>query len=356
MRKMIFAAFLTVILLSGCKSDGVAVTDLPPEVLTGAIVVEPETVYELPDTVYAGSAFVYKDRYAVCVMQSNDYSAEVYDLIEGKIVGRMLHYGNGPQEVLFPKFALVGDTLQVHDLQKGKMYMVPCDGFPDAPIARQMDIGFTTVSIISCGDSLLSLNPYYFENDDMGIHNGEPLLFYTDGKKVPYDSSKPWSLNIVQGGLTRHPGNGRVVFADHSVSEVVFLDEDLVEFRRVTGPVHGSIDYVHVNGVLAYDGSGMDMNAYLSLCSDREYIYLLYDGRRYAMNDDTVDWEYTDHDLYLFQMDWDGELLGSYVLKGVDYVMSELSCGAEPGTVYVSAVSPDEGNLEIFFYDLRKYN
>ena len=33
-----------------------------------------------------------------------------------------------------------------------------------------------------------------------------------------------------------------------------------------------------------------------------------------------------------------------------------LSCGSQPGTVYVSALSPDEGNLQIFYYDLRKYN
>ena len=55
-------------------------------------------------------------------------------------------------------------------------------------------------------------------------------------------------------------------------------------------------------------------------------------------------------------MDWDGRLVGSYVLEGVRYVGSRLSCGSQPGTVYVSAISPDEGNLQIFYYDLRKYN
>ena len=64
----------------------------------------PETVYELPDTFYAGAALVYGDRYAVCEMLTQEFAAEVYDLKEGKVVGKLLHYGNGPQEVLVPIF------------------------------------------------------------------------------------------------------------------------------------------------------------------------------------------------------------------------------------------------------------
>ena len=147
------------------------------------------------------------------------------------------------------------------------------------------------------------------------------------------------TAGVVQGPVAVHPESGRVVFANSVESEIFILNKDLSVNRRITGPRHESTDYAVAEGQLLF--SGNIANTYLSACSDREYVYL-------GAN--------TDHDLYLFQMDWDGRLVGSYVLEGVRYVGSRLSCGSQPGTVYVSAISPDEGNLQIFYYDLRKYN
>ena len=355
MRETIFvAASLALILLSGCGDSSTLETELSPEVLTEAQAIAPDKVYDLPKLFFAGSALVYGDRYAVCEMLTQEFAAEVYDLKEGKVVGKLLHYGNGPQEVLVPIFNMFGDTLQVEDIQKNRLFMIPCADLPDAGIAREIKYDVITLSMISCGDSLLALNPYYFENDDMGIHNGEPLFFYTDGGKAPYDASKIMTAGVVQGPVAVHPESGRVVFANSVESEIFILNKDLSVNRRITGPRHESTDYAVAEGQLLF--SGNIANTYLSACSDREYVYLIYDGRYYDLYEDNVDGANTDHDLYLFQMDWDGRLVGSYALVGVRYVGSRLSCGSQPGTVYVSAISPEEGNLQIFYYDLRKYN
>ena len=332
MRRIICAAVVAAILLSGCGNSSTLETELSPEVLTEAQAIAPDKVYDLPELFFAGSALVYGDRYAVCEMETQEFAAEVYDLKEGNVVGKLLHYGNGPQEVLVPIFNMFGDTLQVVDIQKNRL----------------------TLSLVSCGDSLLALNPFYFENDDLDIHNGEPLFFYTDGGKAPYDASKIMTAGVVQGPVAVHPESGRVVFANSVESEIFILNKDLSVNRRITGPRHESTDYAVAEGQLLF--SGNIANTYLSACSDREYVYLIYDGRYYDLYEDNVDGANTDHDLYLFQMDWDGRLVGSYVLEGVRYVGSRLSCGSQPGTVYVSAISPDEGNLQIFYYDLRKYN
>ena len=334
MRRIICAAVVAAILLSGCGNSSTLETELSPEVLTEAQAIAPDKVYDLPELFFAGSALVYGDRYAVCEMETQEFAAEVYDLKEGNVVGKLLHYGNGPQEVLVPIFNMFGDTLQVVDIQKNRL--------------------FITLSLVSCGDSLLALNPFYFENDDLDIHNGEPLFFYTDGGKAPYDASKIMTAGVVQGPVAVHPESGRVVFANSVESEIFILNKDLSVNRRITGPRHESTDYAVAEGQLLF--SGNIANTYLSACSDREYVYLIYDGRYYDLYEDNVDGANTDHDLYLFQMDWDGRLVGSYVLEGVRYVGSRLSCGSQPGTVYVSAISPDEGNLQIFYYDLRKYN
>ncbi len=355
MRETIFvAASLALILLSGCGDSSTPVTELSPEVLTEAQAIAPDKVYDLPELFFAGSALVYGDRYAVCEMETQEFAAEVYDLKEGKVVGKLLHYGNGPQEVLVPIFNMFGDTLQVVDIQKNRLFMIPCADLPDAGIAREIKYDFITLSLVSCGVSLLALNPFYFENDDLDIHNGEPLFFYTDGGKAPYDASKIMTAGVVQGPVAVHPESGRVVFANSVESEIFILNKDLSVNRRITGPRHESTDYAVAEGQLLF--SGNIANTYLSACSDREYVYLIYDGRYYDLYEDNVDGANTDHDLYLFQMDWDGRLVGSYVLEGVRYVGSRLSCGSQPGTVYVSAISPDEGNLQIFYYDLRKYN
>ena len=175
-----------------------------------------------------------------------------------------------------------------------------------------------------------------------------------NGGKAPYDASKIMTAGVVQGQVAVHPESGRVVFANSVESEIFILNKDLSVNRRITGPRHESTDYAVAEGQLLF--SGNIANTYLSACSDREYVYLIYDGRYYDLYEDNVDGANTDHDLYLFQMDWDGRLKGCYSLEGLRYVGSRLSCGSQPGTVYVSALSPDEGNLQIFYYDLRKYN
>lgn len=354
MRKIICTAALAAFLLSGCGSGSTSVIELSPDVLTEAQAIAPDNVYDLPELFFAGSALVYGDRYAVCEMVTQEFAAEVYDLKEGKVAGKLLHYGNGPHEVLVPLFNIFGDTLQVVDIQKNRLFMIPCADLPDAGIAREIKYDFITMSLISCGDSLLALNPFYFENDDLGIHNGEPMFFYSDGGKAPYDASKIMTAGVVQGQVAVHPESGKVVFANSVESEIFILNKDLSVNRRITGPRHESTDYAVAEGQLLF--SGNIANTYLSACSDREYVYLIYDGRYYDLYEDNVDGANTDHDLYLFQMDWDGRLKGCYSLEGLRYVGSRLSCGSQPGTVYVSALSPDEGNLQIFYYDLRKYN
>ena len=102
-------------------SGSTSVIELSPDVLTEAQAIAPDNVYDLPELFFAGSALVYGDRYAVCEMVTQEFAAEVYDLKEGKVAGKLLHYGNGPQEVLVPIFNMFGDTLQVVDIQKNRL-------------------------------------------------------------------------------------------------------------------------------------------------------------------------------------------------------------------------------------------
>lgn len=344
---------LSFFLICGCSGNSeIEEIVWGQEVKEEAVRISPEVSYELPDTIYAMSASVYKGRYAVCPLETQEYSAVLYDLQEGRVVNQFLHYGNGPSEVLLPDFYINGDTLCVRDLLKNRFYTVPCADFPDVNI-HERKVEFMSADILPYNGQLLALNPYYLENEEMGISNGEEMLFVSDGSEVPYDKSKVFSLNVVQGSLMHSYAEGKVVYADASEPLVVFFDSSLKPLKMIIGPRDYDVRYIEApQGELSFLGSVC--YSYLSASCDDKYVYLLYYGAELDDSEEDVDWEFADNDAYLFQLDWDGNLVGSYQLEGVRFFLPVVSAGAEPGTVDVSTIYPDRPNLQILHFDLDK--
>ena len=324
---------LSFFLICGCSGNSeIEEIVWGQEVKEEAVRISPEVSYELPDTIYAMSASVYKGRYAVCPL--------------------FLHYGNGPSEVLLPDFYINGDTLCVRDLLKNRFYTVPCADFPDVNI-HERKVEFMSADILPYNGQLLALNPYYWEKEEMGISNGEEMLFVSDGSEVPYDKSKVFSLNVVQGSLMHSYAEGKVVYADASEPLVVFFDSSLKPLKMIIGPRDYDVRYIEApQGELSFLGA---VWFYYFLASwDVKYVYLLYYGAELDDSEEDVDWEFADNDAYLFQLDWDGNLVGSYQLEGVRFFLPVVSAGAEPGTVDVSTIYPDRPNLQILHFDLDK--
>lgn len=343
----------SLLILAGCGNTGVVKEEvLGQDVKETALRISPDAVYELPDSLYSYYAIVCDGRYAVCAMETDDYSAEVFDLRTGEVSGRFLHYGNGPQEVLFPQYYMNGDTLYVNDVSKKKLYAVPARTLPEASIATTYDVEFMSSSILPYKGQLLALNPYYFKNDKMGIDNGERMLFLSDGKEKPYDESKMFAMNVVQGKLLYSSDSETIVYADGTEPLVVFFDSGLEPFKTVRGPVDYDVKYIEAAGELAFVGTAC--TSYLSACADDRYVYLLYEGQERSVSDDDVDWEHSDHDQYVFQFDWEGNFVESYVLEGVTFALTQLSAGTEPGTLFVSTIFQDKENLHVLYYDLNK--
>lgn len=352
-----FCRLLLVSLLAlpfvGCsEAGGVKVLELGQEVKRDALAIYPEAEYELPEDVYASYGLVCGGRYVVCHMQTKEFAGEVYDLQEGKIVGKFLRYGNGPGEVNLPVFYVNSDTLYVNDFPKKKLYSIPLGEMPEAVATKVYDVEFTSAQYFPYKGRLLALNPYYLKIDELGIDNEESLLFLSDGKEKPYDESKIFSMNVVQGSLMARPDGERIVFSNSTEPLVVFLDSNLQIFSEVHGPEDYKVSYVQAGVLIAQTGT--ICNSYLSACSDENHVYLLYEGQEREVRDESVDWEQSQHNLYVFQFDWDGNLVDSYELEGVTHTRTNLSAGTEPGTFYVSTVAPDEENLKILYYDLNK--
>ncbi len=345
--------YMSVLIVPVCcgRPDTLNVTYLGEEVKERAQHVSPEAVYELPDSILSYYAYVCGGRYAVCQMETREYSAEVYDLATGTMAGRLLHYGNGPGEVLFPRYSVNCDTIYVNDFSRKKLHSIPISSLPSGKVSKTYDVEFMSASYFPHRGSLVALNPYWFSDEETGIDNGEPLLFRSDGKEIPYDTDKVFSLNVTQGELLSSPDGERIMYARMSEPYVVFLDGDLRTVREVHGPMDCKARYVEGAGGLGFWGSSC--HSYMSSCADAESVYLLYEGVERSLRDDSIDWDHSPHDLYVFRFDWDGELVSSYVLDGVTSVVTNLSSGPVPGTLYVSTLFPDRENLHILYYDLN---
>lgn len=170
------------------------------------------------------------------------------------------------------------------------------------------------------------------------LTDGDTLYVNDVSKEKPYDESKVFAMNVAQGKLLYRADGKQIVYADGTEPLVKFFDSDLQEIKVVHGPVDYKVEYMEMANELAF--SSTYCTSYLSACGDDENVYLLYEGQERDIYDDDVD--------------WDGNLVESYVLKGGTFASPTLSAGTEPGTFYMSTIFPDKENLQILYYDLNK--
>lgn len=358
------------------KADN-SITVLTDEVKTGAVSVKGDTVCTFPDTVLADMAWMTGDQYAVCKtpnsytgLSASQWAFHVYDIRTMQRVSRFLHAGNGPYEVLMPSAYAVGDTMYVMDIQKSNLFTVPLDkaaeGMPASKWIRQIPYKFMTMKAVTYKGQILSLNPYWFEDKSIGVSNGEPKLFYSDGERIPYDESKVFSGNCFQGHLLTNPDKGTIVYVENSYPLVEFYDDSLRLVRSIIGPDKTKPEYLNAGNSLfhaKYYGS-----IYGCVCCDDRYIYLNYndelssepfmttelvDGSPViSVNDDTDDSEKETEpkDVLILVLDWKGNLQSSYRLEGLKGCTA-ISSGRD-GTLYASVKDTDTDQLSILRYRL----
>ena len=274
--------------------------------------------------------------HVMCEMDGRSgYSLRVYDVRTLEPTADYLHYGNGPQEVLMPTVAVTDGNVYVRDGNKQKLY------------------------VITFGDSLLAVNPYYLESTDLGISQEEPKLIFPDANTdygLSYDKFS--TVNVYQGSLLANSVKDRIAYVERSCALVELYDIGLNLRRTVTGPGVDIPEYFYQEGQQFLFFKLWNAYTYVSSCSDDNYIYLLYDGTMrgdghpvakgeikngmpfvaFAGGDPTL------KDMTLIVMDWDGNFKGSWRIHGVN-VMTQISSAGTEGEVY--ACVTDRGDLPL---------
>ena len=149
------------------------------QVLDGALEAVPDTVCVLPDTVYVRQAWMMDPDHVMCEMEGRSgYSLRVYDVRTLEPTADYLHYGNGPQEVLMPIVAVTDGNVYVRDGNKQKLYVIPVAAAGTGAEVGDYRISGLLTKVVTFGDSLLAVNPYYLESTDLGISQGEPKLIF----------------------------------------------------------------------------------------------------------------------------------------------------------------------------------
>ena len=317
-----------ILLLPSCVSEGDSrVTVLEESLRNSAEVILPDTVCTFSDTVISSCAMMIDGRYAALDMSDRtSYSLIIYDTETMLPVSHYLHYGNGPQEVLGTMVSVVEGKILVQDFSNRILYQIPCAEAVEGDGLTGRGYSFMSDAVLPYGNSLVAMNPYWFEDERLGISNGEPRA-----------------------------SNSRIAYVDRTCPLVELYDDTLGLVRTVYGP-GTEMPLYWQNGNTNIVWEELPLTTWQSACADDDYMYLLWNGLK---DDQKVErpesYMYEangeEKDLLLVVLDWDGNLVKAFRPKGLtSYAV--LSTGEGGGVLYASTIDEDMTRLSILRYHL----
>lgn len=322
---------------------------LPADVKERTIALEATKVIDADEIISAKQLFVYKDSVLVVVNKPkrDGWFLELYNLYTKSLLGRFVRKGNGPKEMLRVMAHVNKNKLILHDYIKHQVVSFDLDSAIldksysyGTPVSFCKNAGSPFVTFFD-DSRLIMLNPYYLENDKLGISNGEPRFLVNDiGSQAVLLRSgerKPRSYNIEQGFIFPDKSHNKVIFASSYYPEIEMYDYELKPLKKITGPDDLKIDYrvsgnnVVFNKVVPY--------AYQSYAMVSDGFYLLYIGGYY-----TTSTEHKDMQSWIFKFDWEGNFIKSY---HYDQYLGSLSVSSDEETFYGQGFD-ENGNVTLW--------
>ena len=243
----------------------------------------------------------------------------------------------------------------VQDFSNRILYQIPCTEAVEGDGLTGRGYSFMSDAVLPYGNSLVAMNPYWFEDERLGISNGEPRLFLSDGTYAPYDETKLRSNTAMDAVLLSSASNSRIAYVDRTCPLVELYDDTLGLVRTVYGP-GTEMPLYWQNGNTNIVWEELPLTTWQSACADDDYIYLLWNGIK---DDQKVERPETymyeangeEKDLLLVVLDWDGNLVKAFRPKGLtSYAV--LSTGEGGGVLYASTIDEDMTRLSILRYHL----
>ena len=280
---------------------------------------------------------------------SGKYLLEFVDMNTMNIKKQALLRGNGPGEVTFAIIYNSGKYLIVDASQNDKFARIDVAEYMKSQDSRIhfRNYGFFSQAMgIWDDEHFITVNPYKFYSKAMNIdQNDEPrFLIIKDSDDIPEKKGLFEALDPSAGKLMINHQKKRICFALNAFSIVEFYDFDLNPLKTLTGPDDMDAKFQKIGNYIRYDQSGIP-HAYSNYCYDDSNIYLAYEGQmlnpmEILMNDGKIE----NVDTYIFKLDWDGNIKGSFIVHK-DKKIKSMSIGPK-GELYLACEV--EGILKLF--------
>lgn len=349
---------------NGCSSSvkldaNVPVCVMDEHVLDTGIPLRATEILDSDEFMYANGYYVYRDSILIVDNKADrdSYALEFYRLGDRTApIRRFLRKGNGPGEILSVKSVLDCEKLVVRDIVKKNIFEIAVDSVlcdadyrPGEFVRYGGEYGMCTGAIFRDDSTLILLNPYYLENDEMRIHNGEsPFLIERIGctSPVTYHDRMVKSANIYQGSMIYNAEKECLVFASLWTDELRIYDAGLNLKKQIRGPVVVEPRYTYdksdeVKSLVFSKGIPY---GYVCYCKDKDGFWLVFYGR-YGVYD-----EKNPLGVHILQFDWGGNLLKVYnSTKNISRLSKSsrddtfYASGKEDGLVKLWKLSPEVG-------------
>ncbi len=272
---------------------------------------------------------------------------ELVRLDNKKSVGNYILYGNGPGEMLNVSSHLRNDSLYVHDFAKHQILTLNLGAAINSdsyrlplPVTFCRNAGSPFVTQMD-EDRIIMLNPYYCENQELGISNREDRFIVINEDEKPsllYEHSrKYYSYNIEQGFIVPVHSKNRIVFCSAFYPVVEFYDFKLNPLVKVTGPIDLEPHFRIQDGEISFY-KGVPY-AYRGYALGNNCIYLAYIGSLLKRNE-----RLQDKQSWIFKFDWNGNLLDTF---HTDKYVGSLSVSSDERAFYARGFDED-GNIVLW--------
>ncbi len=329
------------------RNKSIDIFFLDKRVKLDAKVLSVDTIGFFEDLIYAKNFWVYQD--SILIVENRKYAdvcfLELYNLKHNNILKRMFRLGNGPNELLSANFYLNKNILTVIDVIKDQAVFVNIDSVLQSPSYRAAPMRYfphSPVAVQYKRNQLLVENPYCFKDEKLGIDYKEPRFIVYDKNSIYIDKNnyEYYTWNVTTSGqlITNYQKN-RIVYGGLHLPIIEIYDTDLKLLKKIQGPDNLLPDYRITGGE---DESNEILfkkdyipYSYLSFCASNDFFYLVYMGDYYLVEKKEIE----DYPLWIFQFDWNGNFIDSYL---IGRYVSNISLSADGKSFYATVLDDEK--------------
>ncbi|MGV8096490.1 MAG: BF3164 family lipoprotein [Mangrovibacterium sp.] len=256
---------------------------------------------------------------SVLVMQNHHVETHFhkYNIHTKKKIGECIHWGSGPEEMLYPKvFQQADSILWIYDKNRRRMMSYSKEHFlySNNPMSLSI-INFNETfdkAAVSANGQIVSivLSP---ESQRISFYNKEGTRVKTSGEfpecgltLTPVETIESFLCNI-----SIHPQDGRICLSYNRTDLLEFYDSDGILKKRIHGPDHFFPVIAQGKkgeGIGVYSIEGKTRDGYFSPVAFDNSLFLLYSGKFFDRNDTM----YLVNQIFVF--DWDGNPIKRFIL------------------------------------------